>query len=416
MRVLIYSFAILVVGALFAHYMRHDPGYVLISYDKVSIEMSLALFSIVALFSMISLYYVLRLLGVIGRTPKRMKKWSHSRKENRASKSLNKGLIAQAEGKWHQAERALVAQADNSANPMINYLAAAKAANAQGATDRVNRYIKLAHQFAPKNEIAIDITKIELLLENDKDEEALATLLDLRKSNPKNARLVALLAETYKRLEEWEKIVELFPDLRRRKALELDAFLTLEVQTFHGLLQHALENGDPQKIRQTWTQIPKHLQQDVDFLSIYVRSLILHKESSVTEALLREAIIRKWDAQLVYLYGSIEGVNLVKQLEFAERMLTTHEDDATLLFTLGRLCMKKQLWGKARAYLDQAIALEPSAEKYQTLANLLEETGNSEAAAECYRKGLGVMTQSGMESEQGVNVEGRTPVMVAPVH
>lgn len=391
MRLLILSFLVLVGGALFAHFVRRDPGYVLIGFGHYSIEMSLALFIVLALVLIFTSYYVLRLLGVIGRTPKQMKKWSSKRKEKSAHKSLNKGLLAQAEGKWHNAERALVTQADSSSNPVLNYLAAARAANEQGATERVDRYLRLAHAKAPKDDIVVDLTKIELLLENEDDEAALALILSLRRKHQKNPRLLGLLAQTYQRLEDWKSIVDILPELRRRRALELDQFLKLEKATYQGLLSNALDNGSADKLREAWRLIPKHWQQDSLFLAPYVEGLIALNESSMTEALLRDAINRKWDPVLVELYGALEGVNHAKQMDVAERWLDMHRDDAALLYTLGRICMQRKLWGKARSYIESSIALEPRADKYQTLAQLLEETGETESAAECYRKGLGLL-------------------------
>ena len=59
-----------------------------------------------------------------------------------------------------------------------------------------------------------------------------------------------------------------------------------------------------------------------------------------------------------------------------------------MLLTLGRLCKKNHLWGKAKAYLERSIEAQPNPEAYQELATLLEQQGEPVAAAAYYQKGL----------------------------
>ncbi len=45
---------------------------------------------------------------------------------------------------------------------------------------------------------------------------------------------------------------------------------------------------------------------------------------------------------------------------------------AGLLFSLGRLCMQNEVWGKAQGYLEASVAKAPTADTYLTLAQLSE--------------------------------------------
>ena len=42
----------------------------------------------------------------------------------------------------------------------------------------------------------------------------------------------------------------------------------------------------------------------------------------------------------------------------AERWLPAHRDDAVLLRTLGRLCERAGLWGKAQSYYEASLAVD----------------------------------------------------------
>ena len=65
-----------------------------------------------------------------------------------------------------------------------------------------------------------------------------------------------------------------------------------------------------------------------------------------------------------------------------------------LLLTLGRLCVRNRLWGKARIYFESSIGVEPRAETYFELANLLDELGEFGPAREQYRTGLAKAVES----------------------
>ena len=73
--------------------------------------------------------------------------------------------------------------------------------------------------------------------------------------------------------------------------------------------------------------------------------------------LLARSLDRHWDPALVAQFAEAKPEDDARQLEIAERWLAQHSDDATLLFTLGRLCERAQLWGKAQTYYEASLAL-----------------------------------------------------------
>ena len=58
------------------------------------------------------------------------------------------------------------------------------------------------------------------------------------------------------------------------------------------------------------------------------------------------------------------------------------------MLTLGRLCLKSKLWGKARSYLEASIGAKPTTPAYHELGVLLERMGETERATACYKAGL----------------------------
>jgi HemY protein len=60
-----------------------------------------------------------------------------------------------------------------------------------------------------------------------------------------------------------------------------------------------------------------------------------------------------------------------RQLETAERWLAAHSQDATLLYALGRLCERSQLWGKAQTYYEASLALDDHWRAHMALGEML---------------------------------------------
>ena len=114
----------------------------------------------------------------------------------------------------------------------------------------------------------------------------------------------------------------------------------------------------------------------------------LHQKA---EKELAAALRSNWRGQLVRLFGLVEGVDASRQLKRAEGWLKNHGEDPDLLLTAARLCLRNELWGKARSYLESVISLRPSPEAYQEYGSLLNQMGEADAAADAFRDGLGMV-------------------------
>ena len=194
------------------------------------------------------------------------------------------------------------------------------------------------------------------------------------------------------------KILRLPADLRRRSESRRRGLISAEQArakqlTFQaGLLRRAGNGQDRAALKNAWRSIPNKLKKESSLIGAYVRERLRRGDSSDCEAMLRRALKRQWDPELVRLYGLVEGRNLKRQLEFAGNWLSRFPRDAALLLALGRLCKKNHLWGKARSYLEQSIQARPDPATCQELATLLEQQGEHAAARSYLQEGLNLAT------------------------
>jgi len=67
------------------------------------------------------------------------------------------------------------------------------------------------------------------------------------------------------------------------------------------------------------------------------------------------------------------------------KWLRERPGEAELLLTLGRLCVQRELWGKAQSYLEASLATRPTQATHIELARLHERLGRPAEAGKHFR-------------------------------
>ena len=379
---------ILVIAVLLAVLaVQKDPGFVLIKYADMSLETSLAFGIVAIVIAGLVIQLLLRLLLAIWRLPRTMKQRSEKRRIEKSRRLSNQGLIDLAEGRFEQAETSLLKLVEHAENPLLNYLAAARAAQLQGKYDQRDNYLKDAHDANPEAVIAIGVTQGELQFASRQTERALATLTHLRSVVPKHDYVLKLLVRVYYQIEDWGKLCELLPEVRKKKLFDDNKLKEIELKAYAGLLD---ETGltEPSALSRVWARIPKDYHGDIGLILHYIDLARRYGQDMASlEQLLIKAINHQWDARAVDYYGRMVVNDTSEQLAVAEKWLQDYGNNDVLLLALGRICIRLRLWGKAQSYLEASVGVKPGAENCLELADLLtrEELGQ---AGQYYQQGL----------------------------
>ncbi len=388
MRTLVTVILSLLFAVVVTLWVKEDNGYILIGYGHWTIEGSLALFILAGLMLFLVLYLALRTLARLWSMPDQLQRWNSRRLAGRARHSLTQGLVELAEGNWIAAEKHLIRHAARSETPLLNYLAAARAAQLQGQDERRDDYLHLAHQSMPSAEMAVGLTQAELQIAHEQYEQALATLTHIRSLSPKHSYVLTLLKRLYVNLGEWDQLEQLLPELQKRKAINAEESRELELKIYRKRME--LIRTDPAALEQLWQRVPRSIRQDPDCVKTYVSLQVELGAGEKVAPLIVATVQRHWDPELACLYGRIKTDSLANQLSIAEDWLKERPKDPDLLLALARLCLQNRLWGKARSYLEASIGISPKVEAYQELGLLLEQIGEPDKALECFRAGLGL--------------------------
>ena len=375
----------IVLSSFGASFLLEDPGYVVINFRGYLVEMSVPALVGLVLLLIVGLWALVKLL----RVPRKLGEAAGRYRSGRAGQNLTRGMIAVAEGNFSKGEKLLARSANVSDAPLLNYLEAARAAHLQGNEARRDEWLKEAYEQLPDAANAVLLTQAELQLDSRNYEQALATLRKLEENSPNHGHALALMGRLYARLEDWQQLEALLPRLRKHGRIDDERLRRWSVRVQSEKLKAA---DSANKLRDTWQGIPRKLRTDDDIRVAYFEALTRCGEHDQAEKELAAALKRDWSAPLVRIYGRVEASDASKQLKKAERWLKNHGEDPDLLLTAARLCLRNELWGKARSYLETAIAVKPTPEAYHEYGRLLSQLGEGDAAAEAYREGLGLVT------------------------
>lgn len=388
MRWLLAILLILTFAVLLGLYVHDDNGYVLIAHGQQTIETSLAFFVIVLVVGFTALWLAIYLFSNLWGIPGSLKRWRLQQRRERARRDTLRGLTQLAEGNWEKAERYLVRRAHDSEIPLLNYLTAARAAQKQNLMEKRDEYLTMARDSASDASFAVDIAKAELQLLSGQLQEALQNLAPLYAQSPRHPQVLFLLARAYESMRNWAELRELLPKLQRRDVFGEQQLHLLEQRVYRELLTLATQHNNISELNGIWQAMTRAMRQNVDMARHYVRCLLTMDQHELADEVVRDTLKRGYDGDLIYLYGVINGKEKDKQLANAEKWLAGNERDPVLLLTLGRLCFRNQLWGKARAYLEASLGIELRSDTYRELGQLLEKINQPKEAADYYRKGL----------------------------
>jgi len=395
-KLFIFSLLAIVMALLLSLYSGFpgDPGYLLIAFGDYTFETSLF-----ALLAAAAIFYVLAratLLIFDWVNPWHLVRYGRNYSRKRKAKARSKtteGLLYFVRGNW-QSSYSLLSKSSNDADAtVVNYLVAASAAYEMGDRQSLMNCLQQAEENYPGARSTINSLKAQLLFKSGQLEQCLAVLEQLKKSSLNDATLLQLLKKVYVKLEDWEQLGALVPTLKKLKIIDKDEVELIRKRVFVEELYasssgDSAEAADVARLSKLWRKAPSRYREDEKIVKHYIELLIQRGEKEEASKVMENALSRSWSDATILRYGEQDLGTNPQQLIHAEGWLKTRPANSTLLLSLGRICMRNQLWGKAKDYYRASIKISPSAEAYGELGRLLKHLGEYEAGEE-YLKNYG---------------------------
>lgn len=385
-RLALWVLALAALAVALALAGRYGNGYVVFVVPPWRAETSIMLYVILQLLLFAAAFMLVQLAVKTYRLPRllRKKRIAHERAKSRDV--LLESLQLLFSGEFRNAEaRARTAMQHGDTRDMAAAIAA-WAAYEGGNTGAAVPY--LDHIRNEGSTRMRDVSKAYMLLADGKFQEALSLLKNLAANDPKNPGVLKMKVEAEVAGKAWEDVLMTLAPLTRSGMLPEAAAQQIRLNAEMHLIQSKPAN--PAAIMDAWKAFANESRFDPTMAVTVARRLLAlgcgDEAKDVIEETLEERGIEGWESELAAIYADCKTESTLAQIERAERWLRQHARDAVLLATLGKLCMRQALWGKAQSYLEASVALEPTLDAHMTLARLMEQLGRTDEAIRHVRR------------------------------
>jgi HemY protein len=373
MRFLLWAIAAIAIAVgLVAAAVHTSAGYLQIVWPPYRIELSLVMAVVVLAGGFAAAYVSVRLIAAMVGMPQQVRDYREARRRRRAHEALTGALHEYFSGRFARAEKAAKSAMEFGEQPGLSAMLAARAAHELRAFERRDAYLAQGAAHLPADDIMKAVTEAELLLEQRRAADALAVLQTQPQKHTAGLRLEF---KALQQAKEWEKSLTVIDQLERRKVFDGEQAARLRR---HALAEHLKRRaGDVATLDEAWRKVPEAQRRDTVVARAAADGYIDLKRGSRAAEIIERSLDEVWDSELAGRYADCAGDDALPHIERAERWLKAHSQDAALLLTLGRLCLRQELWGKAQNYVDASIAIEPGYAAHLVAAQLHEKLGNT---------------------------------------
>jgi HemY protein len=384
MRFALWSLVLAAIAVGVALFARHSTGYVVIVAVPYRVELSLNLLVFLVVAGYLAFYTLARLVTTLAGIPSRVRAYRAERARSKLRQALNDALLAFFQGRYASAEKSAAAALAGDETKGIAAIIAARSAHELGRFSEREQFLDHAKGAAPEVDQARLTTLADLLVSQERYDEALAVLNDLSARDARNLRLLKLKLQAEQATRRWDAAIETVEALVKLGGVGPAEAAGVRRAAHLGNLNRKAQ--DAGALAAYWKQLPSEMRIDPAVAATAARYHLALGGAEEAQAIIEQALDREWNPSLVALYGEAAGTNALPQIERAEKWLRQHARDPALLLALGKLCMRQELWGKAQSYIEASLALEPTHDGHMTLAALMERIGKPQEAVLHFRR------------------------------
>ncbi|MEX3688406.1 heme biosynthesis protein HemY [Paraburkholderia sp. BR14263] len=368
---------------------RFDTGQVLLVYPPYRVDVSLNLFVVGIVVAFLLLYAILRFARNIVTMPRRVGAYRARMRAEKANSALRDAVGNLYAGRFSRAEKAARDSLADAKNTSAAGLIGATAAH------RLHEYARrdewLTQVDDPDLQEARLMATADMRADGRDADGALAALTEMRTQGGRRIHAQQIALRAQQQLKNWSEVLKLVKTLEKREALHPAVAVRLRQLAAENLLRDRRHNADALlELWQSLSNVERHSPRLADCAA---ELLIALDRQADARKIVEEALAQNWDARLLRRYPDTAGSDALPLIQKAEIWRKERPEDGDLLFALGRLCLKQQLWGKAQSFLEAALKSADATQNeplkirsHRALARLHEQLGDGEKAASHYRE------------------------------
>jgi len=383
MRGLLWLFVLAALAVALSLALRGNGGYALFVLPPWRAEVSLNFLAFLVIAGFAIGYLLVRAVWHILRLPSHVRVFRGRRRAEAGHAAILGAIQALFEGRFVRAEKLASKAIDLGAAPGLVGLLAARAAQRLRDFGRRDQWLERSRQGDGESRVAQAMTRAEFLLEERRFDEARSVLRELHAQGPRHVAALFLMLRAEQGMSNWEEVLRTANALEKHGAMPAEALDSVRTTAHVALLTR--RPVDREGLARQWESAPRSERVRPRIAAAAARAFMQLGDCRRAHRIIEEALERNWDGTLALLYGECVDKDALERLERAEEWLKDRPGEGELLLTLGRLCVQRELWGKAQSYLEASLATQPTQAAHIALAKLYEQLGRPAEAGRHFR-------------------------------
>jgi HemY protein len=393
MRWLSSALLLALLAAVVALILQINAGNVAFLVHPYRVDVSLNLFIVALVVLLAAVYWVARAVQKVADFPEQVRLYRARREEVGGQQALIEAVRSLLEGRFARAERAARAAQSSDTTAGVAALIGARAAHRMQEYERRDEWLDRAEADRAMNTARL-VSSAEMWTEQRENDAALDAIDRLQGAGARHIHATRIALNANLQSGRWEEGLKAVRLLEKRNALHPVLARKLKHAIYRELL--LAQRHDAAALESLWRRLPEADRQVPEVALEGARLLSLAGRGHVAAEAIESALNAAPDAwddmadRLLDEYARAQAFPARNQLERAEGWLAQAPPRgairAALLRTAGLICLREQLWGKAKGYLQESLEEARHPATFLALARLAEAVGDEVESAAQYRE------------------------------
>ncbi|HDL5591557.1 TPA: heme biosynthesis protein HemY [Mannheimia haemolytica] len=352
---------LLLVGLISGPYLAGNQGYVRIETATTVIEMSIVMLVVFFVLAMAVVYLLEWIVTKICRMSNGAYNWFSTRKHKKAQQETLEGLMRMSEGNYSKAEKLFSKNAKHADEPVLNLIKAAEAAQQNGDDLAANKYLIKATEIAGPNNVAVELVRTRILLQQGKLPAARTAIDSLLELAPHSDEVLRLAIQIYKESRAYAALDRLLVEIGQRNFLTAEEYAELEYFVDDGLQDERLQEEGQEGLLSWWENQPNRRRKSVYSRVGVIKRLIDSDDHQSAQEIALETLKKFEDEQLQGLFVQLTRLQIDSDSKLL-KVLAKRADKANVKYTddyaraLGYIYTRDGQYQKAKSQFELLLA------------------------------------------------------------
>lgn len=384
---ILFLMLLLLAGLILGPYIEGKQGFVLISTEHYNIEMSIVTLVVFFVITLAVVYIIEAIISRFFKLSSGLYNWFSNHKRTVAEKRTVEGFMSLQEGNYSKAEKMMSKHAKHAPSPILNYIKAAEAAQASGNELRANKFLIEATEIAGTNNVAVEVARIKIQLQQNKLKEARLSAEHLIEIAPTNSEAVKLMANIYLQLEAYQELDDMINSIDKYSNYTEKKLYEIKDKAEIGIENKILTEKGVSSLLEWWKSQPRKRRNNPQSIITFA-TILLKANQQLTAGTIITANINKMHGENLHrlleqvaILKTTDNQKLIKALLKHKTINSISENNIYFDRALANLYFRSNELANAKIYIEKVLTSKQATHTDHMMAiYIFEQLGESDKA------------------------------------